>query len=314
MSGHVLLAHLSDLHLLDLHGTRWWQYANKRASGAINLALARRHAHSTRIAQAAVEDVQAQADQHGNVHANVHTIVTGDLSNLAFDSEFRLARRVLAPLIPGGLSLVPGNHDVYLRGGTHEGRFLRHFGDLLGPPASPPAPASAASPPFPWIRRLETADAGHVALVGLSSVHPTPPLFAHGRVAEAQLDRLRRAASQPPLADASFRVAALHHNLHPRGLRKDWMHGLRDRDAVLDTLAELGFGLVLHGHTHRAHQFRRGPLWVMGCGSTSWDRPEPDHVGRYNLYEIRDGALASARVRVFDRATGAFTEGPSLSL
>ncbi len=301
MSDHVLLAHLSDLHLLDLAGTRWWQYLNKRATGAVNLALARRHAHSADIARAAVEDVLAQAPDH--------TVVTGDLSNLSFDSELRLARRVLAPLAPGGLSVVPGNHDVYLRGGAHEGRFSRHFADLLGEPLS-----SAA--PFPWVRRLGDPDrgSGHVALVGLRSVHPTPPLFAHGRVGEAQLDRLRRAASRPPLADASFRVAALHHNLHPRGLRKDWMHGLRDRDAVLDTLEDLGFGLVLHGHTHRAHQLRRGRLWVIGCGSTSWDRPEPDRVGRYNLYEIRDGALVSARVRVFDRATGAFTEGRPLEL
>ena len=302
MRDHVLLAHISDLHLLDLAGTRWWQFLNKRATGAANLALARRHAHSTGIARAAVQDVLAQAPDH--------TIVTGDLSNLSFDSELRLAREVLAPLIPGGLSLVPGNHDVYLHGAVHEDRFQRHFGDLLGQPLATPGPSP---PPFPSARRLGPEDAP-VALVGLSSVHPTPPLFAHGRVGRAQLDRLRRAASAPPLADASFRVAALHHNLHPRGLRKDWMHGLRDRAAVLDTLEELGFGLVLHGHTHRAHQTRRGAMWVIGCGSTSWDRPEPDRVGRYNLYEIRDGALAAARVRVYDRATGAFTEGRPLAL
>ena len=51
---------------------------------------------------------------------------------------------------------------------------------------------------FPFVRML-----GPVALIGINSAVPTPPLVASGRLGAAQLDAHRRRAGAPRPAPAS---------------------------------------------------------------------------------------------------------------
>lgn len=282
------LAHLSDLHVLDLEGVPLRRYVGKRATGLVSLALGRRRAHSSEVLGSLVQDLLARPADH--------VVVTGDLTNLSLEPELAKARSLLEPLASGGrLSVIPGNHDVYTKDAARERTFERYFGDLMGDPA-PGADGSR----YPWHRRVAGLD-----LVGLSSAEPRPLLLAGGRVDPRQLDRLRELSRSQGLHER-FTVGLVHHNLHRRGLRKDLMHGLSNRDEVLEACARAGIDLLLHGHTHVAHRFRHGAMRVVGCGSSTWTSTDPGHVARYNAYHIEEGALSRVEVRVWDPRTSRF--------
>ena len=279
------IAHLSDIHVLDLTGVRAWRYLNKRLTGLANVIGSRRNAHPVHVLEAAIAGLVADPVDH--------VVITGDLSNLALESEFERARALIAPL--GGydrLSVIPGNHDIYTRGSARSKRFEGYFGDLMW--------SGGADRTFPWFK-----DLGEVKLIGFNSAFPTAPLMAVGGVDDAQLDRLRGLASSGALGGGCA-CALVHHNLHPRGWRKDRMHGLQNRDALIGACADAGVSVILHGHTHKAHRFDRDGVTIIGCGSSTWSDPAPAHMARYNVYDIGDGALRSTEVRIYDPERGAF--------
>ena len=87
----MILAHASDLHVLDLKGVAPWRYLNKRLTGLVSLALARKSAHPPHIAERLVSDLLDIAPDH--------VLVTGDLTNLALEPEFTWpVHKVLASL------------------------------------------------------------------------------------------------------------------------------------------------------------------------------------------------------------------------
>ena len=134
-----------------------------------------------------------------------HLIITGDVTNLALEAEFEYAARVLSRLAlpPSAVSMVPGNHDTYTRGSHKVGR----FGTYLGHFATSDVHVSGDAL-FPFIRLR-----GPVAIVGLSSAVPRPPLVASGELGETQLGALRRALAHPEVA-ARTPVVLVHHPVH----------------------------------------------------------------------------------------------------
>ncbi len=274
-----IFAHISDVHVLDLAGVSLGRYINKRVSGLLNLAMKRRNAHPIAILEALVDDVVSRPVDH--------TLLTGDLTNLALQSEFRRAREVLDPIArPDRLSVVPGNHDIYTRGSARERRFESYFGDLMWAGVE-------VDREYPWYKRV-----GPVHLVGLCSAVPRLPLVASGEVSPSQLTRLTSLAGAHSFHN-DFTIGMVHHNLHVRGLRKDVMHGMKNRSQVLDTCAEAGVDLLLHGHTHVANRFRHGSMRVVGSGSSTWDSHHPDHRARYNRYHIGPAGLERVEVCVW---------------
>lgn len=290
------LAHASDLHVLSLEGVAPWRYLNKRLTGLVSLALARKSAHPQHLALRLVEDMLEVAPDH--------VLVTGDLTNLSLEPEFARAREILEPIAKRGLlSLVPGNHDVYTRGAERSSRFESYFGDLLWPEELPPPTAR-----YPWHRKI-----GDVHVLGFCSAVPRAPVMATGEVSEAQLSRLQELSKAHDF-DASFVIAMVHHNLHPRGSRKDAMHGLEKRERFISALQDAKVDLVLHGHTHVAHRFRINDMRVIGCGSSTWQSDDPSHIARYNLYEIDAGELKAIRTRIFSKAEDRFLDAGELPL
>ncbi len=81
------IAHFSDLHLLSLEGVPAWRFLNKRLTGWVNLRLKRGHMHKASYVRAIAREIaRSRID---------HVVVTGDLTNLALEPEFELARGVL---------------------------------------------------------------------------------------------------------------------------------------------------------------------------------------------------------------------------
>src|SRR5260370_19183774 len=120
------IAHLSDLHLLSLDGVPFRRFLNMRASGWVNLRVTRGAIHRASYVRAVLRAVtEAHVD---------NVVVTGDLTNLALESEFDLARDVLTRELgmdPSTVTIVPGNHDLYTRGALRSARFGTYFSQWL---------------------------------------------------------------------------------------------------------------------------------------------------------------------------------------
>ena len=113
--------------------------------------------------------------------------MTGDFVNLALEAEFEPARAWLEGIgSPDRITIVPGNHDAYVRATAH--RFAETFATIRSA-TTPPAMATR----FPSLRRR-----GPLALIGVSSAVPTPPLMATGWLGRNQLDALDRLLAHFP--------------------------------------------------------------------------------------------------------------------
>src|ERR1700735_314097 len=120
-------------------------------------------------------------------------------SHPSLTPEFEPARPWLEGVgPPDRISIVPGNHDAYVRATRH--RFAETLGDYFGGD-------DAAGNTSPSLRRR-----GPLALIGVSSAVPTAPLMATGWLGRSQLEALERllvSLAGEPL----FRVLLIHHPL-----------------------------------------------------------------------------------------------------
>lgn len=264
----ALLAHLSDAHLPLQARVDWYAVLNKRVLSLISWRRKRHLIHRPETLAALVADLLAQAPDH--------IAVTGDLTNLGLDREYRQARAWLETLgAPERVTVIPGNHDALVSGAWARGAaHWRPFWQGDAPPA-PPDIAQA----FPTLRRR-----GPLALIGVSSAIASAPGLAVGEVGAAQLDRLAAVLRQTRAAHLC-RVVMIHHP--PLDGTVSHRKRLRDAAALRAVLARAGVELVLHGHSHRSHhqrlETRDGIAPVIGVPSASAMHPEP---AAYHLYRI----------------------------
>jgi 3',5'-cyclic AMP phosphodiesterase CpdA len=264
------LAHLSDPHLPPLPVPRLRELAGKRALGYLNWTRNRDKFHRRDVLDALVSDLQA--------HVPDHIAVTGDLVNLALEAEFAPARAWLERVgTPDRVTVIPGNHDAYVRATQH--RFAETFGRYLeGDDATDDAVR------FPLLRRR-----GPLALIGVSSAVPTPPLMATGWLGRAQLDALDRMLAGLS-AETAFRVLLIHHPLRSDSRAKR----LTDAPELLALLKQHGVELILHGHDHlHSTMWVNGPngaIPAVGVPSASAVAHGRYPGAAYNLFSIaRDG-------------------------
>jgi 3',5'-cyclic AMP phosphodiesterase CpdA len=266
------LAHLSDPHLAPLPAPGWRELAGKRALGYLNWTRNRYKVHRRDVLDALVKDVQAQRPDH--------IAITGDLINVGLEAEFAPARAWLESVgSPEHVTVVPGNHDAYVR--ATENRSAEIWGDYLRGDG-----ALTASHTFPFLRRR-----GPLALVGVSSAVPTPPLMATGWLGRAQLVALDGTLSKLS-AEQAFRVLLIHHPLHSeKGSRHK---RLTDSGELLALLKRHGVELILHGHDH-VHSTMwfdgpKGRIPAIGVPSASATAHGHYPAAAYNLFSIeRDG-------------------------
>lgn len=282
-NARVELAHISDLHLpLPTQPAPWGSYWGKRLLGWLNLRL-KRH-HPPEIAAALAADLRARPPDH--------LAVTGDLTNLSLQAEFEAAAAWLRGLglPPARLSVIPGNHDAYVRQATRRRWFEAALGPVLG----------QAELRWPRAQRV-----GEVLLVSTSSAVPSPWGCAWGRLGAAQL----AAADELLAADAATRVVLVHHPPVLASGQPDrrWRRNL-DWEPLLALCARRGVDMILCGHTHRPFRRRLERGWVFCAGSTT-DPPREGRVGEravYNRYRFEAGRLVGLEVRGFDPARGEF--------
>jgi 3',5'-cyclic AMP phosphodiesterase CpdA len=270
------LAHLSDPHLAPLPEPRWSELMGKRATGYLNWKRRRHLIHRSEVLARVVADLKAQAADH--------IAVTGDLVNIALPEEYKAARAFLESLgSPHDVTLVPGNHDAYVRSGIHAcdlnwASYMRGD-DEIG---------------FPFLRRR-----GPLALIGLSSAVPTAPFMATGRLGQAQVAHLSQLLQR---CATHFRVVLIHHPPISKPSRR--FKRLVDGADFRSALARDGAELVIHGHDHeRALIHLEGPqhrIPVVGAPSASEAPPGQHDPAGYNLYRI-DGTSGTWRCELVAR-------------
>jgi 3',5'-cyclic AMP phosphodiesterase CpdA len=294
------IAHFSDLHLLSLAGVSPHRFLNKRLTGYANLRLKRGSIHRSAYVRAIAKDIHKSGVDH--------VVITGDITNLALEPEFELAREVIRDdlgLAPRDVSMVPGNHDLYTRGSQRDERFATYFADYIASDLPDLAVAVPAGP-FPFVKLR-----GPVAIIGLSSAIPRLPFVAAGRLGKAQLGALARILAHDEVRSRTA-VIALHHPIHnPASSLKSLLEGLDDAAALERLLAGVPRGLILHGHLHRRVQRElatpAGSLTSVGATSASLHHDDGARCAGYNLYEIDDsGAVIRLGAHVFEPARETF--------
>jgi 3',5'-cyclic AMP phosphodiesterase CpdA len=276
-----VLAQLSDLHMAST--PRPSELANKRALGFINWQRQRKYIHRPEVLDAVTRDLKGQSADH--------IAVTGDLINLSLPAEYKRARAWLDTLgAPHDVTVVPGNHDVYVRAIVQSPAAF--WGEYMRGDDGPSG--------FPFVRRR-----ANVALIALSTGVPTGPFMATGRLGREQLTRLAQALDANR---ALFRVVLIHHP--PLTPPRRHMRRLIDAADLRQVLAEHGTELLIHGHDHERAVIRLdGPrgtkIPAVGAPSASaLGAHGHETAGGYNIYRI-DGDAAAWRCEMIARERGA---------
>jgi 3',5'-cyclic AMP phosphodiesterase CpdA len=273
------LAHLSDPHVGPIVRPRLRELAGKRLTGYFNYRRGRHLIHDMEMLEKITADMLD--------HKPDHVALTGDLVNIGLESEFVTAQRYVERVGgPDFVSIIPGNHDAYVRSS------FRYMNAAASPWMTNDGEHKAS---FPYMRRRDG-----VALIGLSSGVPTAPLLASGQVGSEQMAAfaalLRRAR-----AEGLVRVVMIHHPPVVNGASLG--RGLRDAGAFEALIRKEGAELVIHGHNHRLSvKHIAGPggqVPVVGVASASAVPGSPRHMAAWHLYEIsgKPGA-ASIHMRV----------------
>ncbi|HEY2517480.1 MAG TPA: metallophosphoesterase [Polyangiaceae bacterium] len=293
------IAHFSDLHVLSLEGVGPHRFLNKRLTGLTNLRLKRGHAHRPSLVRAVAREIKGSGADH--------VVITGDLTNLALETEFAAVRALLDEelgLSPDAVSIIPGNHDLYTRGSLQTKRFAKYFGEYMR--SDLPVGVEVEAGLFPFVRLR-----GPVAIIGLSSAVPRLPFFSHGKIGPAQLEAFGRALAHPEVKKRTPVVLMHHPAKNPLSKIETMMRGLEDAALLWTTLKDLPRGLVLHGHLHvriqRPLPTSTGQLHSIGATSASLEHEDDARRAGFNLYHLDEvGVVKRVEAHVYDPEREAF--------
>lgn len=294
-SARITLAHLSDLHMPTAGMPSPYHWTIKRSLGYINWQTGRKRAFNKDAVDLLVADMHKRSPDH--------IAVTGDLVNFGLPGELEAAAHWLKALGPADkISVVPGNHDIYvpLRSDPGVARWIDYMhSDAFGlaipgaDNALPPAGGDIRDA-FPYVRRI-----GNIAMIGVNSSLPMPPFIAAGELGADQLQRLEIVLNRLR-EDGFFRLVLIHHP--PLAKLANRRRGLRDADRLADVLKRFGADLILHGHNHTNQVAtaegpdRPIPIVGIAAGGMIKNRKHPAELGRYNLIEITDAGLPGCRI------------------
>lgn len=267
---------------------------NKRVFGWLKWTFERSKIHRPEVLEALVADLRLiQPD---------HVVITGDLTNLSLEEEFKSTAAWLRQLGDRQfVSVIPGNHDAYVP--VPWKAAWGYWQEYLESDAPGGAPFHAqasfqevTAAHFPSVRIR-----GVAALVGVCTAQPVNAFRAGGAVGLKQLERLKRILLELDGSELC-RVVLIHHP--PTHSDKTLWRGLADSEALCAVLQTNGADLILHGHAHKTLLTSlagpQGPMPVVGVRSASDFGHRPDRVAQYHLYRIEQTTdkKTSSRFRI----------------
>ena len=186
-----------------------------------------------------------------------HSLCTGDVTGVSSQAEFSSVGRLFGARLqqPETYTVIPGNHDRYLRGAA--GLFEQHFGAL------------SEGGRYPFLKHVGQ----EVSVVGIDVARPTSLIDSSGLCGPKQREALLGILTDPSLK-SRFVVLAMHYGLlRSRGQRDRRTHGLRDDLELLSLVdrVDVSLDLVLHGHMHRPAVVNTKRRTIINAGSaTTW--------------------------------------------
>jgi 3',5'-cyclic AMP phosphodiesterase CpdA len=293
--------HLSDPHLFSPGNVRFRDILNKRIYGYFSWYLHRGREHCDGVLSALLDDMRALMPDH--------IVVTGDLTHLGLPKEFLMAEKFLKSLgTPSKVMVIPGNHDTYIDTGWEQ-----TFGLWLDYMASDadcqdfPKTGKGLHAVFPTLRVRKG-----VALIGVSTAHPTPPFFATGSIGRMQLKRLEDMLIETQRREL-VRVVLIHHPPIPGAV--SWRKRLTDQKAFQELVAQHGADLILYGHTHHISsgdlKTPQGRVLSLGIPSATAIGRTPGRRARYHFFtltQITDRLELFLSVRVYSSTMERFVD------
>ena len=198
-----------------------------------------------------------------------HLVISGDVTNLALEEEFQTASRVLKPLLkdPEKVTIVPGNHDRYVKEVDQYDLFHQYFGAFFVRQTG--------------IKAQPLTEDWH--LVGWDSTHPNDWLTASGTVKRETL--LATDAYIRNQSDRTRFILVNHYPLwFPAGHVIKPSHELHNLAHVLHWVKQQSrIAVYLHGHVHQNWSYcmrRRDsnrqsrPLYLVNSASST---AKPSH-------------------------------------
>lgn len=269
------IAHLSDLHLSSPTDVKIRDLLNKRALGYLSWRLRRRREHTPEVLDALLRDLRELTPDH--------IVITGDLTHIGLPSEFQQVRQWLETLgTPADVTVVPGNHDAYVRTSWEDTFALWTPYMVSDPELRAGEQQTSDHALFPSVRVRE-----HTALIGVSSAHQSAPFFATGSLGAAQMNRLGDILDLTR-RQGLFRILLIHHP--PIAALVGWRKRLTDGAALQVLLARHGAEMILHGHAHRSSVAylpeAQDSIPVIGVPSASARSSKPEQRARYHVYEM----------------------------
>lgn len=268
----TLLAHLSDLHLLER--------GHEKRRGIARQRLAYLSAGVPLDAEWRIRQAVFALQTAGRMGAD-HVLVTGDLTEDGDRAQFELLAEVLerSGLDPDSVTLVPGNHDAYSE---------RDAWDL------------ALEGPLRAFRR--TSSPGSHTLLEAAVIKPISTTVegqwftrSSGVVRDRDVREIRCLASRPDLREHAI-VVAQHHPPAARALLPlEWIDGLQNAGSLRDLLLERTRVHIVHGHVHR--ELTR---YLAGRSHAQ--------VFAAPAVRLRDPSAAPARVRLYKAEGGKLHE------
>lgn len=263
---------------------------SKRILGYLSWHRKRKYEHRQVVLDALQADLLEERPDH--------ICVTGDLTNISLPAEYVTAADWLTTLgCAEDISIVPGNHDAYVKGALLRGAKLW----------APWMTGDDKRTGFPYVRRR-----GRFSIIGTSTARATGPGLASGRLGEDQRHKLE-ADLMAEHERGQFTVIMIHHP--PQKGVEGWRKGLDDQEEFRALISRTGAGLILHGHSHRALITEiagpSGPVPVLGAGSSSsiGSRKGPGHYYRINMGFNGGAACVKIEDRHFDTIKKRFLGG-----
>ncbi len=281
------IAHISDLHIPPLPRMGLKQLFSKRILSLVSW----HHKWKTEHQAEVLDALQSQLHQL----EPDHICITGDITFTTLPDEVDKAAEWISRLADSSqISVVPGNHDAYVRGALNYAleRWKPWMRDDEGGSG------------FPYLHAR-----GPVDIVGLSSAVATPPAISLGRIGQQQLERTKALLKRIKTNQRPC-VLLIHHP--PQEDAAPPRRALADRKELQELLACHPVDLILHGHLHYPVKSKlvcpKGSITVLGAASASTIGKRKS-VAHFHLIDIdsRSGQVSmTVQNYHYDNTTGKF--------
>ena len=275
--------HFSDIHVgVQVRHMAWKKWFSKRAIGAINLLRGR-----AKYFDEAQEKIEAliRFKEENNIDLVIHT---GDYTALGLESELKLAKQLVSPLMtpPQRYVTVPGNHDIYVHEANSHYRFSEQFCSVL----QNDLPEYCRGGHWPLIRLV----GDDMAVIALNSARPNPwPWRSNGIIHQVQLDALEEILQDTRIKDRYIFVMTHYAPRLGNGKPDSKLHGLINAKNFLEKCKNISSGAILCGHVHKTYHVKVEELNVdIYCaGSATME----GHEGFW-IYEVEERKLKATAV------------------